>query len=225
MVTARAGEADDPALVERLVGGSEGALAELYDRHADAIFALVNRLTSDRGIAEEVVQETFLTLWDRAETFDPRAGSLAAWLHTIARNRAIDRLRAAGRRPTLVAFNSGPIADDDMNGALDRLMAGNTVVAGAVPNLGPEEIVSLDALRDAVRAAIAVMPDQERTVIVLAYGEALSKPETAHRLGGPPGPVKPQPRRALRRLREDLGSEFGPRARVEPVPVPAGEDR
>src|SRR6188472_890030 len=104
MVTARAGEPDDQALVERLVGGSETALAELYDRHADAIFALVIRLTSDRGIAEEVVQETFLTLWDRAETFDQRAGSLAAWLHTIARNRAIDRLRAAGRRPTLVAF-------------------------------------------------------------------------------------------------------------------------
>ena len=104
MVTARAGEPEDVALVERLVGGSEGALAELYDRHADAIFALVNWLTSDRGIAEEVVQETFLTLWNRAETFDPRAGSLAAWLHTIARNRAIDRLRAAGRRPTLVGI-------------------------------------------------------------------------------------------------------------------------
>jgi RNA polymerase sigma-70 factor (ECF subfamily) len=225
MVTARAGEPDDPALVERLVGGSEGALAELYDRHADAIFALVNRLTSDRGIAEEVVQETFLTLWDRAETFDPRAGSLAAWLHTIARNRAIDRLRAAGRRPTLVAFNSGPIGDDDMNGALDRLMAGNTVVAGAVPSLGPEDIVSLDALRDAVRAAIAVMPDQERTVIVLAYGEDLSQTEIAQRLGWPLGTVKTRTRRALQRLRENLGSEFGPRARLEPVPVPAGEDR
>ena len=71
-----------------------------------AIFAAAYRLTSDRGTAEEVVQETFLALWNRAETFDPTVGSLAAWLHTIARNRAIDRLRAAGRRPSLVALSS-----------------------------------------------------------------------------------------------------------------------
>ena len=100
MVTARAGEPDDQALVERLVGGSEGALAELYDRHADAIFALVNRLTSDRGIAEEVVQETFLTLWDRAETFDPRggiAGGLAAHDRPEQSHRSTPRRRDDGR--------------------------------------------------------------------------------------------------------------------------------
>ena len=57
-------------------------------------------------MAEEVVQETFLALWDRAETFDPSIGSLAAWLHTIARNRTVDRLRAAGRRPNLVSLSS-----------------------------------------------------------------------------------------------------------------------
>ena len=225
MVSARTGPNDDVALVERLVGGSETALAELYDRHADAIFALVNRMTFDRGIAEEVVQETFLTLWDRAETFDQRAGSLAAWLHTIARNRAIDRLRAAGRRPTLVGFASGPGVDDDATAALDRLMAGNTVVAGAVPSLGPEEAVSRGALRDAVRAAIAGMPDHERTVIVLAYGEELSQSEIAERLGWPLGTVKTRTRRALQRLREDLGTEFGPAAGLQVVPVPAGDDR
>jgi RNA polymerase sigma-70 factor (ECF subfamily) len=224
-VSARSGSDDDVLLVERLVGGSETALAALYDRHADAVFALVLRLTSDRSIAEEVVQETFLTLWDRAETFDPRAGSLAAWLHTIARNRAIDRMRAAGRRPTLVAFASGQVSDDDANGALDRLMAGNTVVAGAVPSPGPEEVVSLDAMRDAVRAAIAVMPDQERTVILLAYGEDLSQSEIAQRLGWPLGTVKTRTRRALQRLREILGTEFGPQAGLDVVPVPAGEDR
>ena len=69
------------------------------------------------------------------------------------------------------------------------------------------------------------MPDQERTVIVLAYGEDLSQTEIAHRLGWPLGTVKTRTRRALQRLRENLGSEFGPRALLEPVPVPAGEDR
>jgi RNA polymerase sigma-70 factor (ECF subfamily) len=104
-------------------------------------------------------------------------------------------------------------------------MAGNTVVAGAVPSPGPEEVVSLDAMRDAVRAAIAVMPDQERTVILLAYGEDLSQAEIAQRLGWPLGTVKTRTRRALQRLRQDLGSEFGPAAGFEAIPVPAGEDR
>ena len=95
---------DEAALVGEVAAGSQDALASLYDRHADAVFAAAIRLTSDRQVAEEVVQETFLALWNRAELFDPAAGSLAAWIHTIARNRTVDRLRAAGRRPNLVAL-------------------------------------------------------------------------------------------------------------------------
>ena len=93
---------DDAALVREVAAGSQDALAALYDRYVDAVFAAAIRLTSDRQVAEEVVQETFLALWNRAELFDPATGSLAAWLHTIARNRTVDRLRAAGRRPSLV---------------------------------------------------------------------------------------------------------------------------
>jgi RNA polymerase sigma-70 factor (ECF subfamily) len=224
MVSARPEPADDPALVERLVAGSEAALAELYDRYAGAIFALAHRLTSDRGIAEEVVQETFLTLWDRGESFDPRAGSLVAWLRTIARNRSIDRLRAAGRRPTLVPFTSGAGSDDDPAGAFDRLLAGRSVVAGAVPGPEPEDAVNLADLQQAVRAAVAAMPDLERTVILLAYQEDLSQVEIAVRLGWPLGTVKTRTRRALQRLRETLGREFGPMAGLDVMPVPAGED-
>ena len=94
----REGATDDVAVVRRMAAGSEAALETLYDRYASAIFAAVYRLTSDRGTAEEVVQETFLALWNRAETFDPAAGSLAAWLHAIARNRTIDRRRGPTRR-------------------------------------------------------------------------------------------------------------------------------
>src|SRR4026209_543409 len=101
---------DDSALVRDVAGGSQDALAALYDRHADAVYAAAIRLTSDRQVAEEVVQETFLALWNRAELFNPGTGSLAAWLHTIARNRTVDRLRAAGRRPNLVplSYDRGP---------------------------------------------------------------------------------------------------------------------
>src|SRR6188508_2422146 len=134
----REGATDDVAVVRRMAAGSEAALETLYDRYASSIFATAYRLTSDRGTAEEVVQETFLALWNRAETFDPKAGSLAAWLHAIARNRTIDRLRAAGRRPSLVALSSAAGSDEDATQALERLVSGGNVIAGAEPPVSPE---------------------------------------------------------------------------------------
>jgi RNA polymerase sigma-70 factor (ECF subfamily) len=221
----------DAGLVRELVAGSHDALATLYDRHADAVFASAYRLTSDRGLAEEVVQETFLALWNRAETFDPSVGSLAAWLHTIARNRTVDRLRAAGRRPTLLPLSSvagsgyggGDEPDAD---ALERVLASGAIVAGAAPSRSPEMEVALKELRGALQAALAEMPDVERVVILLAYGEDLSQSEIAERLGWPLGTVKTRTRRALLRLREVLGSGVGPEFTRYLAPAPmAGPDR
>jgi RNA polymerase sigma-70 factor, ECF subfamily len=221
----------DAGLVRELVAGSHDALAALYDRHADAVFASAYRLTSDRGLAEEVVQETFLALWNRAETFDPSVGSLAAWLHTIARNRTVDRLRAAGRRPTLLPLSSvagsgyggGDEPDTD---ALERVLASGAIVAGAAPSRSPEMEVALKELRGALQAALAEMPDVERVVILLAYGEDLSQSEIAERLGWPLGTVKTRTRRALLRLREVLGSGVGPEFTRYLAPAPmAGPDR
>jgi RNA polymerase sigma-70 factor (ECF subfamily) len=207
-----------------MAAGSESALETLYDRYASPIFAAAYRLTSDRGIAEEVVQETFLALWNRAELFDSAAGSLAAWLHTIARNRAIDRLRAAGRRPTMVALSSAASADEDATQALERLVSGGLVVGGATTPPGPEEAAATAAVRASIRDAVAVMPDHERTVILLAYQDELSQTEIADRLGWPLGTVKTRTRRALLRLRESLGAEYGPAAELDPLPVRAGDD-
>ena len=201
----------DAALVREVAAGSHDALAALYDRHGDAVFAAACRLTSDRGLAEEVVQETFLALWDRAETYDPSIGSLAAWLHTIARHRTIDRLRAAGRRPNLVPLSSltGPDEDVDAD-ALDRLLASGSVVAGGMPTRSPEMAAALAELRQALQAALATMPEDERTVIVLAYAEDLTQSEIAERLGWPLGTVKTRTRRALARLRDVLATGIGP---------------
>src|SRR6476660_8204147 len=211
------GTLDDAALVSEVAGGSHDALAVLYDRHADAVFASATRLTSDRGLAEEVVQETFLALWNRAETYDPAVGSLAAWLYTIARNRTVDRLRAAGRRPTLVplssaaspgsAFGSGSEPDAD---AMDRVLASGSIVAAAMPTRSPELEVALKELRSALQDALADMPEPERLVIVMAYAGDLSQTEIEERLGWPLGTVKTRTRRALLRLRETLGSGVGP---------------
>jgi RNA polymerase sigma-70 factor (ECF subfamily) len=208
-----------------MAAGSEAALEIIYDRYGPAIFATAYRLTSDRGTAEEVVQETFLALWNRAESYDERAGSLAAWLHTIARNRAIDRLRAAGRRPPLVALSSAAASDEDPTQALERLVSGGHVVAGAQAPIGPEDAFAAEGLREAIATTVASLPEMERTVILLAYQEELSQAEIADRLGWPLGTVKTRTRRALLRLREGLGGEFGPASPVDDVPVPAGEDR
>jgi RNA polymerase sigma-70 factor (ECF subfamily) len=225
MTQGRGVPTDDAATVRDLAAGSEAALEIIYDRFASSIFAAAYRLTSDRGTAEEVVQETFLALWNRAESFDPSAGSLAAWLHTIARNRAIDRLRAAGRRPSLVALSSATSTDEGPTQALERLLSGGAVVAGAMAPASPEAALETADLHQAIGAALAAMPDVERTVILLAYQQELSQSEIAERLDWPLGTVKTRTRRALLRLREVLGTEFGPAAGLDVVPVPAGEDR
>jgi RNA polymerase sigma-70 factor (ECF subfamily) len=213
MTSPAPGTLDDAALVREVADGSHDALAVLYDRHGDAVFASASRLTSDRGLAEEVVQETFLALWNRADTFDPTIGSLAAWLHTIARNRTVDRLRAAGRRPTLVPLSSAasPEHGEDVPAdALERVMASGSIVAGATPVRSPEMELALSELRSALQDALIEMPEAERTVIALAYGEDLSQSEIAERLGWPLGTVKTRTRRALARMRQVLGSGVGP---------------
>ncbi len=215
--------ADDAALVREVVAGSEAALGAIYDRHVDAVYAAASRLTADRQIAEEVVQETFLALWNRAEMFDPRIGSLAAWLHTIARNRTVDRLRAAGRRPNLIPLSAASGEDEQDAAALDRLVGTGTVLGGASIGLGPEGELAATELRQVLRDALAELPESERTAIVLAYREELTQTEIAERLGWPLGTVKTRTRRALLRLREALADELGPTVSRVTVPVPIGE--
>ncbi|HET7702695.1 MAG TPA: sigma-70 family RNA polymerase sigma factor [Candidatus Limnocylindrales bacterium] len=203
-----------------MADGSQEALGVLYDRYIDVIHATAIRLTGDRQLAEEVVQETFLALWNRAELFDERVGSLGAWLHTIARNRTVDRLRAAGRRPSLLPFASAAGGDEPDAAALDRLVASGTVLGGAGVGPGPEGELAATELRQVLRDALDELPDAERTAIVLAYREELSQSEIAERLGWPLGTVKTRTRRALLRLRAALADELGPGAAPTPVPVP-----
>lgn len=212
---------NDALLVREIASGSQEALAAVYDRYADVVYAAAIRLTSDRHVAEEVVQETFLALWNRAELFDPRAGSLAAWLHTIARNRTVDRLRAAGRRPNLVPFSSAGGSDEQDTAAFERIVATGTVLGGADLGPGPEGELAATELRDVIWDALAGLPEHERTALVLAYREELTQSEIAERLGWPLGTVKTRTRRALLRLREALADEHGPAAGLAPVRVPA----
>jgi RNA polymerase sigma-70 factor (ECF subfamily) len=208
MTERRAGDSDDAGLVRAVAAGSEDALAALYDRYVDAIHAVALRLTNDRQLAEEVVQETFLALWNRAELFDPALASLGTWLRTIARNRTVDRLRAAGRRPALAPLPGA--GDDGEDGTFDRVSADALVIGGAASELGPEAAAEAADLRSAVAVALGSMADVERTVIVLAYREGLTQSEIAERLDWPLGTVKTRTRRALAHLRDALEAGHSP---------------
>src|ERR1051326_3843560 len=89
---------DDAELARRLQQRDPRALAELYDRYSRLVYSLILRIVRDGGIAEDLVQETFLRVWNRAQGFDAQKGSIGPWLLAVARNRAIDYLRSAGGR-------------------------------------------------------------------------------------------------------------------------------
>jgi RNA polymerase sigma-70 factor (ECF subfamily) len=192
-------------LVRDVVGGSEAALAELYDRHATMIYRVALSVDRDPGAAEEIVQETFLTLWNKAEQFDRHRGSLAGWLASIARNRAIDRLRA-GRRSNVASFSAVTAGLEEDESAVDWLVASGALIATGIPEQGPEEALDERESRASLASAIDELPPVERLAILLAYRDGLTQPEIAARLGWPLGTVKTRSRRALRRLRDAIES-------------------
>jgi RNA polymerase sigma-70 factor, ECF subfamily len=194
----------DAYLVREMMEGSQDALAGLYDRHGDAVFAVAMRTSRNRWVAAEVVQDTFLVLWNRAELFDPSRGALASWLLTIARNRATDRLRAAGRHERATTFSSFARTDVDDHSTVEWLMASGELVGAAVPEPPPEIALASAEIRASIADALASLDPVERSVIELAYEGGLSQSEIANRLGWPIGTVKTRTRRALRQLREQI---------------------
>jgi RNA polymerase sigma-70 factor, ECF subfamily len=179
------GAPGDPELVTRLQRRDPQALAELYDRYGRLVYSLILRVVHDAGIAEDLVQETFLRVWNRVQGFDAERGAIAPWLLAVARNRAIDYLRSAGgrERNALEFEETGhPSLYVDME--QDLLISDNARV---------------------VKAAIEKLSPQQRQVIELAYFEGLSQTEMAERMNQPLGTVKTWVRAALKNLRDDLG--------------------
>jgi RNA polymerase sigma-70 factor, ECF subfamily len=193
-------ESDDGILLGRVAGGDEAAFMTLYDRHADALFGTTVRLLRDRESAAEVVQEVLVSVWQRAAQFDPQAGSAFGWLLGIARNRAIDRLRAEARRPRAVRVWGSDDESSDTDDLLD--WAGRR--RGSSAEGDPASEADRRWTRALVRTTLAEMPFEERQVIALAYDHSLSQSEIADELGMPIGTVKSRTRRALARLRSRL---------------------
>ena len=168
----------DAKLIERLASDPTGAgLRTLYRRYAGELYGFALNSLRDRGLAEEVVQDAFTSVWRHADRFDPDQGSFRTWLYGLARNRIVDMRRRAAVRPTLTDAEPR-----DEPGELDR---------------------SLDEamLRWQVAAALAHLSPAHREVIRLAHFQALSLREIAEALGLPLGTVKSRTYYALRHLR------------------------
>ena len=177
---------DDTNLVQRMQRRDSRALAELYDRYGRIVYALILRVVRDVGIAEDLVQETFLRVWNRVHGFDAQKGSIGPWLLAVARNRAIDYLRsAAGRERNAVEY------EETDHPALYGNME--------------KDILASDKARR-VKSAVEKLSPNQRQVIELAYFEGLSQTEMAERMGQPLGTVKTWVRTALKNLRDELGA-------------------
>ena len=197
-------ELDDARLAARIAAGEEAAFVIAYDRHAGFVFGSVARFLGDREAAAEIVQDAFVTLWRRARQFDARSGSLLTWLLAIARHRAIDRLRADGRRPSRDAIRLDALTSEGGS-------SGNVASPEVPPALiadratDPASVATRRWAQSVVRSGIAELPENERQVILLGYAEDLSQSEIAERLEWPLGTVKSRTRRAMAQLRTTLG--------------------
>ena len=177
--------ASDQAALRRIAQGEGDAVAELYDRHARSIYSLALRILHDPAETEDVVQEVFSQAWRQASSYDASRGAVAAWLLTLARSRAIDRLRARRARP---------------HGPSDERAAGNLVDAGPLVDA---QVLSAEQI-DRLRAALDELPVLQRAAIELAYFEGFTHAKIAERLEQPLGTVKTRIRQGLLKLRERL---------------------
>ena len=202
MLDRNAGELNDARLVDRIAAGDEAAFVTAYDRHAGFIFGSVVRFLGDRETASEIVQDAFLTLWRRARQYDSRSGSLLTWLLAIARHRAIDRLRAEGRRPARDAIRLDSLISESGAGSASRPDVPPELIADAETD--PGTVTTRRWTQSVVRTGISELPEHEREVIVLGYALDLSQTQIAERLEWPLGTVKSRTRRALAQLRGSL---------------------
>ncbi len=177
----------DVELLHSVARGDEAGLARLYDRYRLILFGLLVRILNSREEAEDVLQEVFLQVWRRAGDFDEQRGRPFTWLVTLARSRAIDRLRVLASRQRLAdsaAKEASPEASDAVADTLHQEQ------------------------KEIVARALADLPEEQRHTLKLAYFEGLTQSEIAAKLDTPLGTVKTRMRTGMMKLRELLGEQM-----------------
>jgi RNA polymerase sigma-70 factor (ECF subfamily) len=177
----------DPKLLARVVKGDHQAFSQLYDQSSSLLFTLALRILGHREDAAELLQEVYLEVWRKVSRYDVGRGTPVAWLITLTRSRAIDRLRARGSRAA-----AGESLDT----------ASVTQVADRAPS--PFEAQADQELRKLVGNALGSLPPAQQQAIELAYYEGLTHMEIAARLNQPLGTVKTRIKLGMSKLRETL---------------------
>ena len=181
------------ALVERMQSGDETALSVFYNRWFPVVSSLISRILKSADDVEDVVEETFWQAWRQANRFAPDRGSVQTWVLTIARSRALDRLRATRRlREETIDEGRSPEAGAPSGGA--------ALPSPSDPSLDAEH----EERRRLVVAALSELPAEQREALELGYFGGLSQSEIAERTGQPLGTVKTRMRLAMLKLRDRL---------------------
>ena len=173
----------DEALVALAARSEQSALAELYDRYGRPAYGLALRVLRDEALAEDAVQDAFMTIWRAAPRFVPERGKASTWILTLVHRRAVDVVRREQRRRA-----------ETLEHAPDPVGAA-----------GADEAAWLRLQRERVQAALGRLPDQQREALELAYYGGFTQSELAERLGEPLGTIKSRMFHGLARLRELLG--------------------
>jgi RNA polymerase sigma-70 factor, ECF subfamily len=181
---------DDASLLRLVARNRNDALGEIYDRYGRLVFSIAYNAISDLTIAEEITQEVFTRVWEKAGTYNAQVGKVSTWLVTITRNRVIDELRR--RR----------VRGENNSVAWDLLPPGQGLVVD-----GPENDVEKYRLKSLIRDALRTLPEEQQKVLAMAYYQGYSQSEIAGLLGEPLGTIKTRLRLAMQKLRRMLSDE------------------
>ena len=176
-------------LMDRVAAGDQAAFSDLYDRLSGPLFSLAFEMLRDRTEAEDALQEVCVQLWRRASNYDASKSSVFTWAVMMTRSKAIDRLRARGRRQRVVA---GSIEDEEKGPEL----------ASEADDAADTSAKNDDAVR--VRSALRALPGEQQEAIEMAFFRDMTHAEIAEQKGEPLGTVKARIRRGLMRLRDGL---------------------
>ena len=177
---------EDAELIAKVAKGDKVAFGQLYDRFSTPLYSLAFRMLANEAEAQDLLQDVFLSVWNKADTFRADRGSAFSWVVAQLRNRAIDRLRARRRRGELLDANA---PDLEPTGSVTRSSAENCEIS--------------ERARE-VRSAMEQLNDEQRHVLRLAYFEGLTQLEISQKLKEPLGTIKARAHRGMARLRTIL---------------------
>ncbi len=181
---------DDQSLLLQISSAQTAALAELYDRYGRLVFSLALRIVGETGLAEEITQDVFVQLWNKADSYRSEQGKVITWLTSFARYRAIDALRRQNVRPEGHRVEWADGLSPDLEDPIEL-----------------ESTIDLEQEKHRLRSALEELPEEQRRVLALAYFNGMSHQEIAAAMHEPLGTVKTRVRLAMQKLRQILADQ------------------